>query len=82
MLFRRIFFLNSRRNHRSRQRLENMTLKFILPFQLRTLAYNSQILRDQLKERYGKDSFDKKVQKVELDAKLGLGCLRKVNADS
>lgn len=41
--------------------------------QSRFVASQSQQLRDELKERYGGESFDKKLQRVELYNKLGLG---------
>ncbi|XP_062613250.1 coiled-coil domain-containing protein 177-like isoform X2 [Saccostrea cucullata] len=39
----------------------------------REVAHQSQILRNSLREKYGGESFDKKVQKVNLYSKLKLG---------
>lgn len=39
----------------------------------REVAHQSQILRNSLREKYGGESFDKKVQKVNLYNKLNLG---------
>lgn len=44
----------------------------ILFFQSRFVASQSSQLRDELKERYGGESFDKKVLRAELFNKLGL----------
>lgn len=39
----------------------------------REVAHQSQVLRNSLREKYGSESFDKKVQKVNLYNKLNLG---------
>lgn len=39
----------------------------------REVAHQSQVLRNSLREKYGSESFDKKVQKVNLFNKLNLG---------
>jgi len=49
-----------------------LTIIFVI-FQSRFVAGQSQQLRDELKERYGGESFDKKVLRAELYNKLGLG---------
>lgn len=41
--------------------------------QCREVAHQSQVLRNSLREKYGGESFDKKVQKVNLFNKLNLG---------
>ncbi|XP_074658960.1 uncharacterized protein LOC141911806 isoform X2 [Tubulanus polymorphus] len=45
----------------------------IVTNQLRNKAYQSQQLREQLLGRYERDTFDKKVQKVELESTIGKG---------
>lgn len=50
-----------------------VVLLLYLFFQSRFVAGQSQQLRDELKERYGGESFDKKVLRAELYNKLGLG---------
>ena len=44
---------------------------FIL--KVRSLAANSQRMREELRRKYGKDSFDKVALETELQAKIGCG---------
>ncbi|XP_064614314.1 coiled-coil domain-containing protein 177-like [Liolophura sinensis] len=47
--------------------------------QTRAMAHASECLRDELRRKYAADSFDKKVQKVEMFNQLGLGLLGKTD---
>lgn len=46
-----------------------------LPYlkQVRSLAANSQRMREELRRKYGKDSFDKVALETELQARIGRG---------
>ena len=45
----------------------------IVVCQVRSLAASSQRMREELRHRYGKDSFDKKALETELQCRIGQG---------